>query len=437
MADRIPRRKPVPSAQPLEDGWANELTVRFRRTLSTKRMNELSRRPGSQRRASSRIPTDYFVESTQPPALPPRHAYQADSQPQMPTRQAPSAPVPDAQLPLPPPPAYSSLKNLPTVPTAPDDAKSLRFRSMLMSLSNTPCKWENPGLLDEALGVVPLQRIYDEAQEESDLFAAEAASLGNGMKPAWGYQDCVIRALMRWFKREFFEWVNNPLCSTCRTRTIACGMAAPLPDEQARGANRVELYQCANQNCLSYERFPRYNDAFVLLQTRRGRVGEWANCFSMLCRAVGSRVRWVWNIEDHVWTEVYSIHRKRWVHVDCCEEQWDAPLLYAQGMSDHDDRYSSASILIVYQAGARSSPTSSPSRQTAAATSHDATSATQPNKHYHATSAPKACSNTSSAKSPTCDGETWTRRRSSASMPTTCARMPNSASSSSRPWLST
>merc|ERR1711939_625566 len=328
------------------DFSAADLTKQFEQLLRTRRLNELEEQARTPRSASPHLAprTSSHSSASQIPQSPNSIQSSGSQQQQQQQQQHP--------------PTYTSFRSHPIVPCPPQDAASLKFRNLLITLSMTPTKYENPGLLDDALTHVPIDRIYAEAEEEHSLMKVMAESKNDGSKPEWGYQDCVIRSLLRWFKRSFFTWVNNPPCTRCHGATLAQGQTPPTPDEVARGATRVELYRCTNQACSAFERFPRYTDVWTLLETQRGRAGEFANCFSMLCRAAGARVRWVWNSEDHVWTEIYSEQQRRWIHVDPCK---------------------SFGILLgcIQKAGTERSPTVSPSPTTAPPMSHDDMSATR------------------------------------------------------------
>ena len=143
--------------------------------------------------------------------------------------------------------------------------------------------------------------------------------------------DETVKRLMAWFNKVFFKWCHNPVCDFCSAKsTKAVGMAAQLlPEEKLNGAGRVEVYLC--EMCGSNTRFPRYNNPGRLLETRRGRCGEWANCFALCCVAVGAITRYVLDWTDHVWVEYYSPALRRYVHLDPCENAYDKPLLYEQG----------------------------------------------------------------------------------------------------------
>lgn len=88
----------------------------------------------------------------------------------------------------------------------------------------------------------------------------------------------------------------------------------------------MEVFQCTE--CNAQTRFVRFNNPATLIETRRGRCGEWANCFTLFCRAVGLQARFVLCTEDHVWTEVFDSASRNWVHCDPCENVIDRPLLY-------------------------------------------------------------------------------------------------------------
>lgn len=65
--------------------------------------------------------------------------------------------------------------------------------------------------------------------------------------------------------------------------------------------------------------------------TRSGRCGEFANCFTFLCRCLGFDARYIYSTSDHVWTEVYNHSKRRWIHVDPSENVFDSPLMYEAG----------------------------------------------------------------------------------------------------------
>ncbi|XP_044746685.1 peptide-N(4)-(N-acetyl-beta-glucosaminyl)asparagine amidase isoform X2 [Coccinella septempunctata] len=138
--------------------------------------------------------------------------------------------------------------------------------------------------------------------------------------------DLILVELLNWFKEEFFEWVDSPDCDYCRNKTV---FSHVKNNPSERYAKRVEIFKC--DVCKRETPFPRYNDVNILLETRKGRCGEWANAFTLLCRALDFDARLVVDETDHVWTEVYSRHQKRWLHCDPCENVCDSPLMYEHG----------------------------------------------------------------------------------------------------------
>ncbi|XP_055659866.1 peptide-N(4)-(N-acetyl-beta-glucosaminyl)asparagine amidase isoform X1 [Falco peregrinus] len=184
--------------------------------------------------------------------------------------------------------------------------------------------YENPSIQRKALASIPLQQLKTKAQKK----LAQATRLDKGAHV--NEEDFLLLELLDWFKNYFFHWVNNLPCSRCGGQTEPkSDYLLPTEDDLRWNASRVENHYC-NQ-CQFCNRFPRYNNPEKLLETRCGRCGEWANCFTLCCRAVGFEARYVWDCTDHVWTEVYSSSQKRWLHCDPCENVCDKPLLYETG----------------------------------------------------------------------------------------------------------
>lgn len=183
-------------------------------------------------------------------------------------------------------------------------------------------KYDSPEWQSQALDVVTQSPVYerlDKIEEEN---------------PEINYTDELVKELLKWFKDEFFTWVNKLPCTQCGNQDQgsihSLGATKSYTKDHFDGnANVIERYRCGK--CQNQYEFPRYNNPVTLLKTRQGRCGEWNNCFILMLVSLGLDVRYIWNAEDHVWCEYFSSHLKRWIHLDCCENSFDNPLLYNDG----------------------------------------------------------------------------------------------------------
>lgn len=187
------------------------------------------------------------------------------------------------------------------------------FLKKMVSTSISVLSFEDKTLQNKALenltseDVEMYSRVYT---DDSDLF----------------YHEKMMLKLMVWFKESFFKWFDKPTCQFCNGSTNFKGINHDITDKNVRYA---EVYECVN--CHLITKFTRYDICEQLLTTRMGRCGEWANCFTLFCRALGWEARLVVDTTDHVWTEVWSLKQERWVHCDPCETALDKPLLYEKG----------------------------------------------------------------------------------------------------------
>lgn len=187
-------------------------------------------------------------------------------------------------------------------------------------------RYEDKELQSKALALIPLED-FEMAAESNMRKLQKAIKSGLTSKKEVDIQEFILMELLFWFKSSFFSWVDTPQCVLCKGTTKFIGHDS---NSAAKGeAYRTAVYSC--NTCHEKVLFPRYNDPEKLLETRKGRCGEWAICFTLMCRALGWETRFVVDETDHAWTEVYSGSQRRWLHCDPCENVCDSPLMYEVG----------------------------------------------------------------------------------------------------------
>lgn len=209
------------------------------------------------------------------------------------------------------------------------------FVQELTNLNRLTDRYENDEFQEAALEAIPFDKIYatvDANLAKQDQEIKDKDKDKNSSVPNYSYEDLLVKEVLRWFKEDFFKWVNKDPCPFCnndnqdKLQLTSCEPANQQERNEGDASN-TEIYKCLQ--CNKSHRFPRYNNPKMLLRTRKGRCGEYANCFYLILRSLSvSPVRYIWNREDHLWTEYYSTNFEKWIHLDSCENAYNEPLLY-------------------------------------------------------------------------------------------------------------
>eukprot|EP00117_Sycon_ciliatum_P044623 scpid44498/ scgid32167/ Peptide-N(4)-(N-acetyl-beta-glucosaminyl)asparagine amidase; N-glycanase 1; Peptide:N-glycanase len=220
----------------------------------------------------------------------------------------------------------AAVAHRPSISVSPEQTRS--FLQRVTTHAEHVLMYEDRSLQLKARSCIPVDRLDRAASDAVRRVEAATPNETNTISQ----QECLLLELMHWFKEDFFSWCDAPECVRCGAppaQMQSIGHVAPNSDDLRYGASRVEGYRCSM--CSSTGRFPRYNHPGKLLETRKGRCGEWANCFTLCCRAMGFEARHAVDWTDHVWTEVFSDRQQRWLHCDPCEDCCDKPLIYEAG----------------------------------------------------------------------------------------------------------
>jgi peptide-N4-(N-acetyl-beta-glucosaminyl)asparagine amidase len=182
---------------------------------------------------------------------------------------------------------------------------------------------DDPNLLRECRLMIPFESLISPTEEKSKYFR-EDDILYNG-------DALFLKRLVLFFQKDVMSWVDKPCCEYCGAANECMRYSesrGPQSLEEREGqAGRVEGYTC--ELCSRKTLFPRYNSVRKLLETRKGRCGEFANLFGLYCRAAGFETRYVMDWTDHVWIEV--LVEEQWVMADSCEGIMNKPSMYEFG----------------------------------------------------------------------------------------------------------